>query len=370
MHPHDFKSIQDHLYEAYCTANDELIRLKRENKGLNDELNKIRNINCNLTYKLHTPPPTTALPVKVLKLAADWYTTGDNLLTLCAIIKLKFPAPITKAKISKSGNVAFLCNRKLFLKIKNETYVVEETLKELNPAFMVDDLSDISKAIFEFNNDDLIVFYKNSLICYRNTVRQWIFPIQSVSCITCFDNIIYVGTKDFKIYVISPDCINLEKKKVEPKDVIDVKPFVKDTLKDAFKRLIIKKDIFLMYSDNKVGCFNSGEVKMENFRIFSLDFDGSMLIYGGNNGSLQIGKIESDIEILDTLDFPKAILSAKIFNKFVLIGTQNKLVSVVDLENKKTMKIVLKDNVIDISCNDKQMCFVDNNGGLKVFEIM
>jgi len=385
MHPQDFKSISDHLYEAFCNLHEELHRLKRDNKILNEELAKSKNLNSFLNLKLYN---TTSTPVKIIKMGSEWMFDGEKLLSLSMVRKFKFPSPITRARISSSGHIAFSCNKKIFLFLENVIYLIEDTVVPFDPSSMTSDLVDFSKNLFEFCGDELVIASKNSITGYRGLVKTWSIPVHTPVCMCASQGMVYVATKDYKVYAIAGETHEIRENssgkvrseggsdddiegifpKPDSYETIDTRDFIKETLRETVRGIVGSDSGIVLYSDSRIGHFDSKTIKTENFKIFSVDLCEDAIIYGGGSYELKYGRIGSSFDINDSISFKSCILSVKYFRNLIFASTQERMVSVIDPETKKTMKIVLDDNVIDISCNEDQICFVDNNGGLRVFE--
>lgn len=355
MHPHDFKSITEHLYEAYYALHEEVLRLQRDNKILSDELNKAKTLNTNLAQKLNVP---SVQPPKMLKMGSDWIFDGDPLLfNLSLFLKFKFRSPILKAKISKKGLIAFSCNRFVFL-YNGDFHLVDSTLQLVHPSSMRKDLSDFIELHFDFNDEDLIVHRNDSVLCFRNMNLLWSIKLKGVICINCDSGIVYAGTID------SVHCISyLDTPSAPLVTVISVRL--------PYYGFIVKSKEILFYTDNSLALHGMNFIKSENFQILGVDMKAHRVYYGGSNNTLKIAKINkstNSMEMVETLIFKKPILNIRLFRSVLLVSIDERIVNVLDTRNKLSMRINLPSNVIDISVNDDMICFVDNNGGLRVWK--
>lgn len=362
MHPQNFKEYSDHCYKAYCNLHDEVHRLIRENKVLSDEIIKLRALNNSLSIKLQN---SVAEAAKVLKMGSGWILEGECLVSLSSVRKFKFASPICNVKISPQGQIAFTCNKKIFLVREDTIYLVENMVRPFDPQRMKHNLVDLHRAIFDFDGEDLITFHRNAVMRFRNLVMVWNTPMQDVSDICADGGKLYIGTKDMRIHVIHQ---STEESPGRANVIFKTRTEVLE-LREPFGNLVVCNGSIILYSDNRIGSLSEDSFKTESFRILSVDYDGTSVFYGGGSCSLKIGRVLGSFEVVDSIAMKKAILAVKMFRKHVFVATQNRSVNVVDIESKKSMRIALMDNVVDMACNESRICFVDNNGGLRVWEV-
>lgn len=373
MHPQNFKEYSDHCYKAYCNLHDEVHRLIRENKMLTDEINKLRSLNNSLSIKLQNSAVATA---RVLKMGSGWVLEGENLMDLSSVKKFKFSSPICNVKISPQGQIAFTCNKKIFLVCGDTVYLVENMIRPFDPQEMRHDLVDLYRAIFDFDGEDLIALHRNTIMRFRNLTMVWSVPMPNVFELCASEGTLYVGTKDMKIHVIHQNAGDhgsgypsdqLSSMPEQPRNMFDTHTEVLE-LKEPFRSFVVRNGSVILYSDNRIGSLSKDCFRTENFRIFSADYNGTSVFYGGDLCSLKIGRALGSFDVIDSIALKKTILAVKLFGNRLFVATQDRSVNIIDLESKKSMRIALMDNIVDMACNESLICFVDNNGGLRVWE--
>lgn len=358
MYPHDFKSFIDHVYEAYFNLHDEVLRLRRENKILNEEHGKLKAMNSSLAQKLNN---SVINPVKLLKMGSDWFFDGDDVFTsLCLTQKLKFQCPISKSRISKSGLIGFSCNSCVFVGINDTFYLVGDTIQQKDPRDFITNLRDISLNHFCFVNDDLVVKTPSSIVCYRGLKKLWCIPVERLGGMEihnlCSDSAsVYVGFSN-RISIISYEDSNTT---ISSKEI-----------SEGHIGLRACNGEVVLFTENSIS-FLSGGTKKETFDIYSLEYNGNSVYYGGSSSTLKIAKWNKGtraLECFETLIFKKPILAIKTFRNLIFVSIEDKVVNVVDTRNKMSMRMVFPDNIIEINSNENQVVFLDNNGGIRVWE--
>lgn len=349
MHPQDFKSITDHLYDAYCSLHEELQRLKKENKSLAEELNRTRNINNSLSAKLSNLNSS-----KILKMGAEWFLDGDPLLKISLAIRMKFYSPICNAKISRDGQIAFTCNDRIFLLKDGKIFLVEETMKIFDIKLMKHDLVDLKTRVFAFAGEALLAYHNSAIMKFQNMECEWFIEIDNVIQIESDENYIYIGTHGGLIHLYSHDGGFIRSIEVE----------------NEFKMFFVRNgEILLVFNDTMM--INPNLVLPETKGTLGVDFDGNSIYYGGKDCMFKIAThTGSNIQHSDSILFKSTILSILKYKNYLFCATEDRTVSVMDLENKKTMRIAVPDKIIDMCCNDDLVCFVDNNGGIRVWNVI
>lgn len=348
MHPQDFRSITDHLYDAYCSLHEEIHRLKRENKALCEELTRAKSTNATLTAKLSTLNTS-----KIIKMGAEWLLDGKLLFNISLMKRIKFVSPICNAKISSKGQIAFTCNKKIFLLNKDKILLVEETVKTFDIKSMKNDLVDLERQIFDFIGEDLIVYQGNSVIKFNNLNREWFLELDNVIQIQVCNDLIYIGTEDGFIHIYNAEGIFI--KTVE--------------LNNSFKYFIVKNSELVVVSEDSVTLLPTFTYT-ENKKTTAVEFDGQAVYNGENSGVVTILMPSGNaLQQYDTITFKSHVLALMKFKQFLFCATEDRTVTILDLETRKRMQIVMMDNVVDMCSNENSFCFVDNNGGMKVWEI-
>ncbi|ELA41138.1 uncharacterized protein VICG_01837 [Vittaforma corneae ATCC 50505] len=349
LHPQEFRNIADHLYDTYCALNEEAHRLRKENKALTEELNKIKNLNTSLSARLNNLSGT-----RILKMGAEWFLDGEFLLNMCLTHRIRFNSPICNAKISKEGKIAFTCNNKIFLIIDKNVFVVEDTIKSFDMKTMKHDLVDLERRIFDFIEEDLVVYDNGRIIKFNNQQPGWVVNnMMGVTHICVDQRLIYVGMDEGKIQIYNIE--GVYKDEIVPN--VDFTSFI---VKDSRVLLVSQECITLQPSF----------MHLSSHRIVATDFDGNAVYHGGTTGVVSMALPSGNtLQSYDSLNFKSPILSLLKYKGFLLVATEDRMVNVTDLTTKKSMRIVQTDNVIDMCCNENVICFVDNNGGLKEWRI-
>lgn len=348
MHPQEFRNIIDHLHDSYCTLHEEVHRLRKENRGLTEELSKIKSLNSALNAKI-----TNFNSSKIIKMGAEWFLDGDFLLNLSLMRRLKFRSPISNAKISKEGKIAISCNRQIFLIVEKCSYLVENVVEQKNIT-MKNELVDFDRRIFDFLDEDLIAFHKNCVIKLNGTEKEWTLDIGNVRHIATDRGLIYIGVEEGYIHVYRRDGVFVKSIEINR----DYDRFI---VKDGVILLVFQESLTILPSSTYIG----------NQRIIGSDFDGKIIYYGGTSGVVNLAMPSGNsIQPYDTLNFKTTILSIMKYKNYLFVATEDRVVNVVDLDSKKNMRIVLMDNVVDMCCEEGKICFVDNNGGLREWSII
>ncbi|KAM0680501.1 hypothetical protein GINT2_001189 [Glugoides intestinalis] len=348
MHPQDFRSITDHLYDAYCSLHEEIHRLKRENKALFEELTRAKNTNANLNAKLSTLNTS-----KIIKMGAEWVLDGKLLFNISLMKRIKFTSPICNAKISNKGQIAFTCNKKIFLLNKDKILLVEDTVKIFDIKTMNNDLIDMQRQIFDFIGEDLVVYQRNNVIKFKNLDREWFLELENVIQIQVCNELIYIGTSDGFIHIYSSEGIFMRTVEVN----------------NTFKYFIVKNNELVVVSEGAVTLLPTFKYT-ENEKTTAVAFDGQSIYHGESTGVVaNLVPSGGELQQYDTIGFKSHVLSLMKFQQFLFCATEDRTVTILDLETRKTMRIMMMDNVIDMCSNENSFCFVDNNGGMKVWEI-
>lgn len=359
MHPQEIRVYLDHIYDKFMQVFEENTKLRRENKMLQEEIGKLKGYPAVKPVPIQhnqqgIPPRYQQPPIKIHKMGADWHIEGDLLLQISLGKKLQFPAPICNVRMSKQGQIAFTCNRKIFLLNKDRFYLVEDKMTPFNPSSMTKDLTENFRCIFEFVDENLIVFYKNSLIKFTDLERIWVMSMPGVYHMAVHDGLLYIGTRDMKIHVFR------DNEFLESYDH-----------KEPFKFFSVTNGIVVGFNEFRVSAVGRHNVLNEGGRIISLDSNHSMIFFGGESSVLKICKLTNNsIEVIDTIMFKKIILSIKALNGLVIVSTQDKCLSVCNLAHRKNMRIIGTENVIDIAANDQMIACVDNTGALKIWKLL
>lgn len=354
MHPKEFKGFIEHISEVYSSMYDELQKLRRENKGLHEEMAKRRHIVPATPGRAEGYVP---VPKKIHKMGSDWHIEGDYQLPISLVKRWKFSSPICNAKISKGGRIAFTCNKRIFLHEGGSFYIVEDQVKLFDPRQMKNDLTENFRCIFEFDGEDLVVFFRNSITKYADQKKVWSIPMNNVYHMVVCDGYIYVGTREYKILVFK------ENEKMEAECV---KLF---EYKDAIKYFAVSNGNIAAFSDFKVGVVNKTPFINEGSRIMALDAEKNTVYFGGESFVLKACKVSQTLDVVDTIILKKPIFAVKAWDSYLLVACQDKALSIWNLQQRKCMKIVGNDNVVDISTNEDTICCVDNNGSLRVWQI-
>lgn len=346
MHPQEFKNRIDYLCDSYYAMSEELHRVKMENKLLTDEINRIRLANNTLNARI-----SAMTTLKVLKMGAGWYIDGEPMMNISLMKKFKYDSPICNAKMSKGGQILFTCNKKIFLFRKDEIFEIEnDQLIRFDPKIMNTDLTDFYRNVFDFFNEDMVIYQNSKIKRFEGDTVKWTIDIEGVICICTDNDKIYVGTNRGHIYVYGEDGTFLETL----------------TYKFPFESFIVRNRNIISVSEIGI-TVNNKEYNEETGTILSYDADDETVIYISDQTNVRI----ADINTLDTIEiipFKKQVLSVGQYKGYLIISTADKVLTILNLETKSSMKMVLPDNVIDILCNDKCFSVVDNNGGLNVWQ--
>lgn len=366
MHPQEIKGYLDHLYDKFVQAYEENNKLRRENKILMDELSKVKphpSMPNRVVPQQIQPSSSAMLPsnqryvqppsAKVLKMGADWHIEGDPLIQLSLLLRLRFPAPICNVKISNNGQIAFTCNRRVFLFRDEEFYLVEDVVRAYNPALMTRDLYENYRCIFDFMDESLVVFYKNNVIKYTNLEREWSFPLSGVYHLAVSEGLLYIGTKDGRIHVF------------ENEDFVKVIEH-----KELYKYFTVNGGVITGFVDRRISSVGKTTIFGDGGRVIAIDSSNGMVFYGGESAMLRICKLGNVSEIIDTFIIKKVILAIKAWNDMVIVSAQDKSVIFWDYNQRKSMRIVGGDNVVDIAANNDTIVCVDNSGSLRVWNVL
>ncbi|KAI5176275.1 hypothetical protein PAEPH01_2267 [Pancytospora epiphaga] len=357
MHPKEFKGYLDHIADMYSGLYDEVVRLKRENKGLNEEVLKRRHVASMAPGPRTEVATQPTLPKKIIKMGSDWHIEGDRLLDISLIKRLKFPAPICNAKISKGGKIAFSCNKRVFLYFNNKFYLIEDSIREYDPEQMKNDLTENFRCIFDFDGESLLVFFKNNIFKYENNKLVWSFPLSSAYHMMVSDGLLYVGTRDYKVLVFR------EKEDLEL-ECVKVYEYT-----DAVKFFTVVNGGVVAHSDYKVGILGTNAAVSESTRILALDAADGIAYYGGESLVLKISQVNKNLDVTDTVVLKKAIFAIKTWGPYLLVACQDKSLSIWNLKEQLCMKVVGNDNIVDVAANEQRICCVDNNGSLRIWEM-
>lgn len=345
MHSQEFRNLLDQLHEAYYTIHEELHRAKKENKLLNEELNKFRAVNNSLNARL-----TSMNTIKILKMGSGWFIDGDLLMNLSLLKRLKYISPICNARMSKEGQIAFTCNEKIFLLRNGETFLVQDRILAFDPRTMKTDLTDFNRKIFDFLGEDIVTYQDSLVKRYKEDVVDWSIELDGVSCIRTHKDNVYVGMVDGNIYVY------------------DENGTFKETLKSEmpFDVFNVNNDQIIRVSETTISTGQDVE-KVEKGPIMGYSIINETLFYVSDSFTIKIADL-STLECIDTINFKRPILSIASYKGYLVVSTQDRVLTILDYESKKTMRVVLQDNAVDICYNEKCFCYVDNNGGLNVWE--
>lgn len=348
MHPKEFKGFIEHISEAYATLYDEVHKLQRENKSLLDEMAKRRHVAQAAAQRPEGAAPSMAT---IHKMGANWHIEGDYLVSLSLMRRLKFCSPICNVRISKRGQIAFTCNKKIFLLREERFYVVDDGIKPYDPGQMKNDLTENFRCIFDFDEENLVVYTRNNIVKYENDRPAWSIPVGSSYHMMVSEGLIYVGTRDYKVLVFrGTECVKI----VEHMDVV--------------RFFVVSGGAVLGCSDFKVSVLGKGPSVTEGARMLALDASGSTIYYGGEAAMLKVGRLGPTLEVVDTLAMKKPVLAIKMWRSYVLVACQDKSLAVWSIQQRKCMRVVGSDNIIDIAVNDDTICCVDNNGSLRIWQ--
>lgn len=346
MHPQDFKNLLDHAYEEFYAITEDLHRAKKENKALLEELSKVKSINNSLSAKI-----CNMSSFKILKMGSGWFIDGESFLNLSLVKRLKFTAPICNVKISPLGKIAFTSNKKIFILIDNEIFLVNDGIKLFDPKCMKFDLIENQKEIFDFIGEDLIVYQNEMVKRYLAMQEHWMIGMRDVICIRSENNVVYIGTNDCQVHVYTDDGNYQETMHFDL----------------PFNSFTVKNGHIITIFDNTI-TVDSKTSKSESGLIVSYDMDDQSVFYISDPNTIKIAS-NTNLDLIDTINFKRSILCIAKYRSFLLVATQERVVNVFDFESKKTMRIVMQDVIVDMCCNENFLCFVDNNGGLSVWEV-
>ncbi len=372
MHPKEIKIYVDRIYELYGALYDEFHKLKRENKMLLEEMGKIRQKNVqNISCDLHPDEINkmrhkslqqsgghhTDEIRKIIKMGATWCMEGDKLISLSLMKEFKFHAPISNVKISDEGKIIFSCNKKIILYENDTLYTVDDVIKLYDMKIMKNDLVEFFRCVFAFMGESIIVFYRNNVIKFTNHYKIWSIPIMHVVHIEVTGDLIYIGTKEPKILVFRDSLTN-------PPACVKVY----NNIKLLMKGFRLSKNNIIVYNDFEMLSLNDNQLITDGGRIVGLDIHDDTVYYGNGTYALKACNIGAKNEITEKMNFKKPIVSVKGWKNYVIVGTQDRLLYICDIQHNKWMRIMSTDCVIDMSVNENTLCCVGNNGTLKVWQ--
>lgn len=348
MHPQDYRSIVDHLYDAYCSLHEEIHRLRKENKALNDELGKFKTLNSTLNAKL-----CNMSTKRILKMGAEWFLDGELLLNISLMRRIKFVSPICNVKISEKGQIAFTCNSKIFLLQEKKIFNVENSIKEFDMKTMRYDLVELERREFVFIGEDIVIKSGNSVIKFKDMEREWVLNLKGVIYLCVDQSLIYIGVEEGYIHMYTAEG-----------------NFIKTVeVNGEFNKFMVCGGGIMVVSRECVMILPSF-IHLSQQRIIGSEFDGRTVYHGGTGGIVNFSMPSgSELQTYETQPYKSSVLSIMKYRGFLFVATEDRIVTVTELETKKTMRIVLTDNVIDMCCNENSICFVDNNGGLRVWRV-
>lgn len=359
MHPKEFKGFLEHIAELYSSLYEELHKVKRENKNMHEELIKRRQLTP-------TPPPVRIdgvppTPMKILKMGFDWHIEGDPLCSISLVGRIKFNIPICNAKISPGGQIAFTCNKRIFLFKQEKFYLVEDTVKPFDPNLMKNDLTENFRCVFDFMGESLIIFHRGAVIKYTDGSRDWSVPVANVYHLVVDRGAVYVGTRmrESKILVFAE-----ADGQAEPPECIKVYDCT-----DYIISFAVSDGNIVVYSDFKLSVLNRNTFLTEPTRIITMDVSDGLIYYGGEALALKTCCIAPGLEKVDSLALRKPVFVVKRWNGTVLAACQDKSLSIWDPTMRGCMRIVGSDNIVDISVNKSMIVCVDNNGSLRIWQI-
>lgn len=354
MHPTELKGFTEHLVEVYATLHDEVLRLRRENKNLHDELTKWRS----------TPAESRPNQQRPLKLGVDWLVDGDLLLSVSLACKLRFPSPICNVRISKSGQIAFSANKRIFLLKNNQFFAMEDSAIEMDPSSIRSDLVEHFRCIFDFDGELLITFWNGKLRCFSGSTCKWELALTGVNNIAINSGMIYLSTVDGSLLIIK-DGICL--KRIDYNRLIKHFIIIGNNLigfTDC-KVILIK----LPNEDNQVKRVQHSVLELsEQSRIMSICGSGTDVYYGGELSGLRVCRMENGLTVRETIPLRQAVLAIGLWDGR-LVSSSEKAINIWDLKSKKCMRIKTHDDVVDIAANSDTLCCVDNSGTLRVWKI-
>jgi hypothetical protein len=348
MNPQDFKKLMDQVHENYCQMYDIIYSLKKEKQDLQEELNKQKAIAASLSQRLQTVP---TISKKIIKMGSNWQIEGDNIRPIFLYKKFKFACDICNVAISKEGQIAFSCNKKIFLYQNNILYTVDESIKIYDPSIFLGDLSSSHRCVFAFDEESLVVYYRSSIHKFSNNKRIWSISVPNAYQIVASGGLLYVGTREYKILVL--------------KETEIIKTY---EYKDNVQSFSVDMGNICVFSDHRIGLLNKNSYVNEAQRILSMDISNGNIIYGGDD-YLKICKASNSLETMENIAMKKGIILIKIWNSHVLVSTQDKSFTIWDLPQRKSMKVVMSENIVDISANEDKICTVDCNGGLNIWKL-
>lgn len=354
MHPQDFRSILNHIFDIYSTLNDELSRLRKENKMLSEELNKIRSLNMSLNARLSD----ITIP-KIQKMGAEWHIEGEILFDMTLYNRIRLNSPICNCRISNRGQIAFTCSGKIFLYSK-DFFIVEETIEEYDFKELRQDLIDMERRAFDFIGEDLVVYNEGRVNKFSGNEKEWFLELPGVTMIRTDRDLIYIGVEGGSIHVY-----NMEGDFIKTyKHNRDIDQF---QVKEGNLVVVLDRSIAFYYDETKLqDCL----IQKYDSRILGVDLEGDTVYTSHENGESRVIKVTKDgLETIHKMIYKKPVLSIRKFKKYIFVGVEDRKVRIIDLDSKKEMEVVLPDNVIEIEDNGEKLCFVDNNGGMRIWGI-
>lgn len=355
MHPSEFKGFAEHLVDMYGSLHDEAVRLRKENKCLQDEITRLRN----------KTPEIRGMVQRPLKMGSDWCINGDLVVSLSLAQRFRFSSPICNVRISPAGKIAFTTNKHIILYANETFFAVDETIHEFDPASMCTDLSENYRCIFEFDGEDLITFYKNRLKRFSGELCKWEFPIVGVFHIVVSGDLLCVGTVDGSLLIIRDgECL----KRID----YDVSLRFFTTIGSeiiGFTDTQIMLVKLTMEEDEQPKRIHLPAEITEQSRIFALTVIGANLYYGGDLPGLRLCKIDGGLSVEETIPLKQPVVALNAWGQRLVVASQDKTVSIWDLTHKKCMRIITPDDVVDIAANENTLCCVDNSGALRVWQV-
>lgn len=363
MHPKEFKVFTERIYEIYGSIYEELHKIKRENKLLLEEMNKMKHTNSlQQTRGEHYAEENR----KLIKLGAEWRIEGDNLMPLSLVAELKYGMLISNARISEKGQIMFSCNKNIFLFADGIMYMVEESVNVFDPKMIKNDLVENSKCVFGFIGESMIVYVRNNLIKFTNRQKVWSISIMHAVQMEVQDNKIYVGTLDPKILVFkddesgTPKCLN-----------------VYSNFKQGIKMFRVSMNNVIISNDYGIWTLNDSQMLCETTHVLGMDVYKDIIYFGNGTSVLKTCKIVKNeshdkmhVNVHDNMVFKETIIFVKVWKEYVIVGCKDKTVFLCNVNENKWMKIIGSDCVVDISTNENKICCVGNNGTLKVWEVL
>ncbi|KAI5148851.1 hypothetical protein ENBRE01_0579 [Enteropsectra breve] len=361
MHPDEFRELARHLTEVYAAQNEKILKLERRIKQLTEELTKVR-----MTHPAPRPPQPPA--ANALKRGSDWSMEGDFLVDLSVQKRLRFPCPITNVRVSAQGQIAFSLNKKVVVLNQGQFYVVEDYFRLFDPYAMKDDLSETQRCIFDFIDEALIVFSRNCLLKYADGKKAWSVPLNNVYHICCSEGLIYAATREYKIYIFKEnECVS----------VVDYQ--------EPMRYFIVRRGMIFGHTENKLVILsgkkrvpegrpgsvdpNASVFMTDCGRILALDYAEDHIYFGGESCRMKYAQVSTGLQNINSFSFPAQILAIKKWREFVVVSCQDKSLNILNVESDKCMRIMGRDNVVDMAVNEHGLYCVGNNGMLRVWQL-